>query len=341
MNFPRSTPRSLLFVSSERISFRIFCNHDRNFKRIGGVVRHYHQRQRPRLPFWKKEPLSVLVQPWSHQYGHLRRDLSTEKDKQNPSSSSIRSKKGTNEDQLDKTEDSPHHDGMHFWSNWIRELQSPPNIITTTRILCTPVLSYWVITGHHEWAVVGCIVAAASDYVDGYLAKNYGMSTVLGAFLDPMADKVFINVLAGSLWYTGVLPTPLVALWLARDLALIVGCASYVRYHSENSAHAFDPSVTPLKVNPTLLSKANTALQFTTVGMGIVYPLGVIADPVLTGVCYATGMTTLGSGIQYVLYSAFEDSGNEEKNQSSNSGEGSTSATINNDSSSADDKKKQ
>jgi phosphatidylglycerophosphate synthase len=187
------------------------------------------------------------------------------------------------DDDKDATSTASKHDGSHFWTHWIHELQSPPNIITTTRILCTPLLSYWLITGHYKLAVAGCVLAAASDYLDGYLAKHHNMATVLGAFLDPMADKIFINVLAGSLWYISILPTPLVVLWLARDVALIYGAASYVRSHSDNAAHAYDPTVTPLKVNPTMLSKLNTALQFTTVGLGIVSPLGVVPPALLTG----------------------------------------------------------
>ena len=135
-------------------------------------------------------------------------------------------------------------------------------------------------------AFYGCVVAAASDYVDGYLAKNYHMATVLGGYLDPMADKIIINVLSVSLWYTAILPTPLVALWFGRDILLIVGAATYVRSHSKESASAYeiyDPTVTPLKVNPTQLSKANTVLQFVTLGVGIVYPLYDIPPEAFSG----------------------------------------------------------
>ena len=170
-----------------------------------------------------------------------------------------------------------------FWAHWIRELQSPPNVITVARIAATPLLSYWIVSGQHDLAFYGCIIAAASDYVDGYLAKNYNMATVLGGYLDPMADKIFINVLAVSLCYTGILPTPLVGLWLGRDVLLVVGAARHVRSHSKNSAMAYDPVVTPLKVNPTNLSKANTAFQFITLGVGIVYPLYSVPPELLTG----------------------------------------------------------
>ena len=227
-------------------------------------------------------------------------------------------------------------------------MKSPPNIITMTRLLCSPLLSYWIITGEHKLAVVGCMVAGASDWVDGYLAKHHNMATVLGGYLDPMADKIIINMLACSLWYTAVLPTPLVGLWLGRDVLLIVGTATYVRSQSTNNATAFDPTVTPLQVRPTMVGKVNTVLQFVTLGVGIVYPLYATSIPAeaFTGlwyvsfiVCilcsvvgpyilqtmtdtrlafllflycsYLTGATTIASGFSYIDLSAFTDSGNE------------------------------
>jgi len=146
--------------------------------------------------------------------------------------------------------------------------------------------------------LVGCVVAAASDYVDGYLAKNYNMATVMGGYLDPFADKVFINVLACSLCYTEILPLPLVGLWLARDVLLFFGAAAYVRSHSRDATHAFDPLATPLKVNSSMLSKTNTLLQFVTLGVGIVYPL------------YTVPPEFVLTGLWYVLYCCSNDGGN-------------------------------
>jgi cardiolipin synthase len=170
-----------------------------------------------------------------------------------------------------------------FWAHWIKELQSPPNVITTTRILFAPVLSYFIISGQHHFALYGCVAAGASDWLDGYLARNHNMSTVLGAFLDPMADKIIINVLSVSLWYTEILPTPLVGLWFAKDFLLVFGCAAYVRMQSKDASMAYDPVSTPLKVLPTQTSKINTALQFVTLGVGIVYPLYNIPPEVFSG----------------------------------------------------------
>jgi len=132
-------------------------------------------------------------------------------------------------------------------------------------------------------ALAGCIIAGASDWFDGYLAKHHNMSTVLGGYLDPMADKVVINVLAASLWYTSILPTPLTVIWFGRDILLIIGTATYARMNSKDSTVAFDPTVTPLKVNPTMIGKCNTALQFLTLGTGIALPLYNVPPELFTG----------------------------------------------------------
>lgn len=170
-----------------------------------------------------------------------------------------------------------------LWAHWKKELRSLPNIITSSRILFAPVLSYFIISGQHEFALYGCIAAAASDWLDGYLARHHNMSTVLGAFLDPLADKLVINLLSVSLWYTEILPTPLVALWFAKDFCIVLIGAAYLRSQSKDSATAFDPVTNPVKVLPTQTSKINTALQFITLGVGIVYPLWNIPPPILTG----------------------------------------------------------
>lgn len=193
----------------------------------------------------------------------------------------------TNKEKLQQLEEDlkiiANKESIQFWAHWKKEIQSPPNVITTTRILFAPVLSYFIVSGQHQLALYGCMVAAASDWVDGYLARNYNMSTVLGAFLDPMADKIIINVLSLSLWYTEMLPTPLVILWFGKDFLLIFGTAAYIRMKSKDVSMAYDPVTTPLKVLPTKTSKINTALQFATLGVGIVFPLYNIPPEVLTG----------------------------------------------------------
>ena len=68
------------------------------------------------------------------------------------------------------------------------------------------------------------------------------------------ADKILINVLSVSLWYTGTLPTPLVGLWLVRDVVLMTATYRYVRAHTAAGLSVLDPLTTPLQVNPTTIS---------------------------------------------------------------------------------------
>ena len=164
------------------------------------------------------------------------------------------------------------------------QLQSWPNRITLTRMASTPLLAYWIISDHPELALVGCTLAGLSDYLDGYLAKTYHMTTTVGTYLDPLADKLVINVLAVSLWTCGVLPGPLVALWATKDVVLVAGTGLYL-YRQQGSANFLKTSVAStgaLKVQPSFLGKANTVLQFATLGVGIVQPLALFgATPLL------------------------------------------------------------
>ncbi len=72
-----------------------------------------------------------------------------------------------------------------------------PNSITVTRIFMIPILVavfYLPFKHHLLWAAGIFAVAAATDWVDGYLARRLGQMTKLGAFLDPVADKLMVVI---------------------------------------------------------------------------------------------------------------------------------------------------
>ena len=129
-----------------------------------------------------------------------------------------------------------------------------------------------------------------------------------------MADKILINTVACSLGYTGVLPTPLVALWMTKDVALILGTYWHVKAQIPNARHVYqviDPVAVPLQVTPTTTSKVNTALQFATLATG----LYVGPTPLLTSLSWITGTTTVLSVASYLDYKAFQPNLKKKKNR--------------------------
>jgi len=96
-----------------------------------------------------------------------------------------------------------------------------PNIVTLFRIGLVPVLMVLLLfTGPAAaWLAAGAfLIATLSDYLDGYIARNYGSGSVLGTFLDPLADKLL--VCSALIMLTGIARTPRVPAWM---VAVIVG----------------------------------------------------------------------------------------------------------------------
>ncbi|WP_081290611.1 CDP-diacylglycerol--glycerol-3-phosphate 3-phosphatidyltransferase [Mycobacterium asiaticum] len=102
------------------------------------------------------------------------------------------------------------------------------NILTLLRLVLVPIFLYALFygDGHHTVAriVAWAIFAAAciTDRFDGQLARNYGMATEFGAFIDPIADKTLIGAALIGLSMLGDLPWWVTVLIMARELAITV-----------------------------------------------------------------------------------------------------------------------
>jgi cardiolipin synthase len=126
---------------------------------------------------------------------------------------------------------------------------SIPNLITLGRILLVPVV-VWAISSGAMWiAFVLFLAAGVSDAVDGFLAKRFGMTTELGAYLDPLADKALIVSIYVTLGISGVIPHWLVILVVSRDILIVGGVMLSWLVGS------------PIMVKPLLVSKLNTVAQ--------------------------------------------------------------------------------
>jgi cardiolipin synthase len=143
---------------------------------------------------------------------------------------------------------------------------SIPNLITLARILLVPVVVWAIASNQMLVAFLLFAVAGISDAVDGFLAKRFGMASQLGAFLDPLADKVLIVSIYVSFGIVDVLPRWLVILVVSRDL-LIVGGIIFSWIVNK-----------PVSVKPHMVSKINTAVQLLLVGL-VLAALGFGFDP--------------------------------------------------------------
>ncbi|MCP8939368.1 CDP-alcohol phosphatidyltransferase family protein [Alsobacter sp. SYSU M60028] len=124
-----------------------------------------------------------------------------------------------------------------------------PNLITIGRLFLVPFVVAMISQGQWHLAFIAFVVAGVSDAVDGYIARRWDMRSELGAYLDPLADKALLVCIYVSLAIVGHLPVWLAIVVVSRDM-MIVG-AVVLSWLMDN----------PVEINPSHLSKANTAAQ--------------------------------------------------------------------------------
>ena len=125
-----------------------------------------------------------------------------------------------------------------------------PNIISVLRMVLVAPIVYLLLSERYQLALLLIVVASVSDALDGFLAKRYGWSTRLGAFLDPAGDKLLIAWSYGTLAYLGNIPVWLAFIVIFRDVVIVAGSFMY---------HYL---VRRLEGQPTWISKLNTVLEF-------------------------------------------------------------------------------
>ena len=165
-----------------------------------------------------------------------------------------------------------------------------PNFITIFRFLLVPAVVFALITGEMEWALACFVVAGVSDGIDGFIARQFDQRSELGAYLDPMADKLLLVSVFVVLGWMGELPLWLVIAAVSRD-ALIVAAVllSTIMGH-------------PVEMKPLFVSKADTAVQ-------IVLAIVVLAElaladafgPVRPGLVWLSGLLTAASAAAYLV----------------------------------------
>lgn len=165
-----------------------------------------------------------------------------------------------------------------------------PNMITIMRFVLVPAVVLAMLNMRWDWAFAGFLVAGISDGVDGFIARRFNQHSKLGAYLDPMADKLLLVSVFVVMGFIGELPLWLVVTMVSRD-GLIV-CAVVL---STVMAH-------PVEVKPLFVSKANTAIQIVLAAV----VLGELAfsihlDPLRPALIILSGVLTVASAAAYLV----------------------------------------
>jgi cardiolipin synthase (CMP-forming) len=173
------------------------------------------------------------------------------------------------------------------------------NQLTLLRILLVPVFVLCMLYGLPGWALVTFVVAGATDAFDGLLARKLGQPTTLGAWLDPMADKLLVASMFVMLTLPGFnhanrLPLWLTVLVLSRDIVIVLTVA------------IVNMAVKRRTFRPSMMGKVATA-AFVITGVVTLYAnyQGEASALVTVGV-YVSLLLTLASAAEYVVRVARE-----------------------------------
>jgi cardiolipin synthase (CMP-forming) len=163
-----------------------------------------------------------------------------------------------------------------------------PNLLTLTRVLMIPFFVIFIINKRFEWALVTFVIAGITDGIDGLLARITHQRTELGAYLDPIADKLLLFAAFITLAIVEIIPSWLVVIIITRDVIILVGFLVMIltSYHP--------------KINPSLLSKITTTFQIITIVLVLLagyYPA--FKQPSFVAI-YGTAVITILSGSHYI-----------------------------------------
>jgi len=171
------------------------------------------------------------------------------------------------------------------------------NGLTAARVLLVPYFAYLLISGREKMALLVFVVCGATDALDGLLARWLRQRTLAGALLDPIADKLLMATAFVVLSWVHIVPLRLAVMVISRDVFILVGSFLYLLLLESSD------------IQPTGLSKANTAVQILTV----IFFLAVAAFPAEANalgagtksfleraVARICAVTTVASGLQYL-----------------------------------------
>ncbi len=163
-----------------------------------------------------------------------------------------------------------------------------PNTLTIARIVIIPLFITAIIYKRYDYALYLFIVAAITDTLDGLFARLTNQKTVLGTFLDPLADKFLLVTSFIIFSINGWLPKWLTVTVISRDIIVIIGWVLiYLITHTSN-------------VKPTITGKAAIAMQLVLLCY-VLLDINIVSLPdIHEALIWITAALTVISGLHYI-----------------------------------------
>jgi cardiolipin synthase len=165
-----------------------------------------------------------------------------------------------------------------------------PNLITSIRIILTPIFIIYLINERFLSALVVFVLAGLSDSADGLIARLFSQKSRLGTFLDPLADKILLIASFITLAIINRIPPWLTVIVISRDVLILLGVLILFL------------NKTDLSIRPSILSKMTTCLQLATVFIVLSREQVGLFSQFVEYIFWITGLLTISSGLHYMRY---------------------------------------
>ncbi len=143
----------------------------------------------------------------------------------------------------------------------LNPFRTAPNLLTLLRICLAPFLVAAILEGHYGLSFVLFMAAGLTDALDGTLARVLKQRTMLGQYLDPVADKLLLSTLFLVLMHQGLIPARVTVMVFGRDVGILVVAA--ILY----------AAVGRREFKPSIFGKANTVAQVAAVAAVLLHQL--------------------------------------------------------------------
>jgi len=166
-----------------------------------------------------------------------------------------------------------------------------PNFLSLLRIIMVPFVVIFLIEDSYGKALFAFTLAGLTDALDGTLARLLNRQTVLGAYLDPIADKLLLTASFVTLSILGIIPSWITVIVISRDLIILLGIA------------ILSIISVPYVIKPAFAGKMTTVLQISLIFLALFfkaasYNVGYEWIKILG---WLTAIFTVASGLVYIV----------------------------------------